>query len=87
MSLDIQIKTIIISILFGIFLNYFLLINKKIIYNKNIYVKIIGTLSITFLLTLLYFLLIQNINNGVFHIYELICVLIGYIVIALKNKK
>ena len=87
MSLDIQIKTIIISILFGIFLNYFLLINKKIIYNKNIYVKIIGTLSITFLLTLLYFLLIQNINNGVFHIYELICILIGYIVIALKNKK
>ena len=86
MSLDVQIKTIIISILFGIFLNFFLMFNKKILYNKNIYIKIIGTFAITILLTFIYFLLLQNVNDGIFHIYEILCITIGYLIIVISHK-
>ena len=84
MSLNIQIKTIILSILYGIFIYYFLLINKKIIYNKSIVIKIIGTLSIMILITLLFFLLLININNGYIHIYEFVLIILS---IALLHKR
>ena len=90
MSLIIQIKTIIVSILFGILLFVFLYFNQSIIYNKNKYIKIPGTLTIMFLTVLLYFLLIKYVNNGIFHIYEIFLCFIGFIIaylIAIKIKK
>ena len=86
MSLDVQIKTIIVSFLFGIFLNFFLNFNKKILYNKNIYIKIIGTFTIILLLTFIYFLLLQKINDGIFHIYEILCITMGYLIIVINRK-
>lgn len=87
MSLNIQIKTIVLSLLYGIFIYYLLFFNKKILYNKKLFIKIIGTLSIVILITLLYFLLLKNINNGYFHIYELLLIIMSYSLIALKHKK
>ena len=87
MSLNIQIKTIILSLLYGIFIYYFLYLNKRILYNKNSFIKIIGTLSMGILLTFLYFLLLKNINNGYFHIYEILLIITSYYLIALKHKK
>lgn len=87
MSLIVQIKTIVLSLLYGVFIFYFLLINKKILYNKNLFVKIMGTISIVFLITLLYFLLLKNINSGYFHIYEILLIILSYSLIALKHKK
>lgn len=90
MSLVIQIKTIIYSFFFGIYFCLFIKFSKKIIYHKKRIIKIIGTFLITLFNFLLYFLLLQKINNGVFHIYEFLCVCIGYILtffIAPKIKK
>ena len=87
MSLNIQINTIITSILFGIFLYFMLLLNKKILYHKKKLIKIIGTFIIIFVITILYFILMQIVNNGIFHIYEMICIILGYSLIALKHKK
>ncbi len=80
MSLDVQIKTIIISFVFGIYFNFFISLNYKIIYNKNKIFKIIGTFILVFLNTLIYFYLMMKVNNGYFHIYELLCIMIGFLV-------
>ena len=87
MSLNIQIKTIIASIIFGIFLYYYLKLNKKIIYSNKKYIKIIGTFILVIFISAIYFLIIYKINYGVFHIYEILCIIFGYTLIALKNKK
>lgn len=87
MSLIIQIKTIILSLLYGAFIYFFLFFNRKIIYNKNLLIKIIGTLSIGILITLLFFLILKKINNGYFHIYEILLIIFSYSLIALKHKK
>ena len=87
MSLYLQIKTIILSIGYGVLIYFFLNINKIILYNKSILIKTIGTFSIMILLTLLYFLLLVNINNGHLHIYEFVLMILVYSLIALKDKK
>lgn len=87
MSLIIQIKTIIVSFLFGIFSMFFFLWNKKLLYNTNKYIRLISTIIIYILLIFLYFAIILKINNGYFHIYELLFIFIGILTIALKYKK
>ena len=87
MNLNIQIKTIITSFIYGIFIYYFLKINKNIIYNKNIIIKMLGSSLIVLIQGLLFFLIILNINSGIFHIYEILMIIFGYTLIAIKNKK
>lgn len=86
MSLDIQIKTILVSIAFGIYFSFFLSLNYKIIYHKSELIKFFGTLVIMILNILLYFYIIKNINNGVFHIYEILCIVIGSIIQMLLDR-
>lgn len=78
-----QIKTILVSVIFGIFFKFILNINQRIVYKKNIFIKIIGTFFLTFLNTILYFIIIMKINNAVFHIYEILCIIIGMIIFKL----
>lgn len=95
MSLDLQIKTIIVSFLFGIYFLIILRLSKKIIYNKYEIVKFLGTFIIVLINTLIYFLLIKKINNGIFHIYEVLFIILGMLIdniihkyiIALKYKR
>lgn len=80
MILNMQIKTILVSVIFGIFFKFILNINQRIVYKKNIFIKIIGTFFLTFLNTILYFIIIMKINNAVFHIYEILCIILGMII-------
>lgn len=80
MILNMQIKTILASVIFGIFFKFILNINQRIVYKKNIFIKIIGTFFLTFLNTILYFIIIMKINNAVFHIYEILCIILGMII-------
>ena len=86
MSLILQIKTIIVSILFGIYFSFFLSINYKIIYHKKEIIKIFFTPILVLLNALLYFYLIQKINNGIFHIYEILCILESLFSKLIANK-
>lgn len=83
MILNMQIKTILVSVIFGIFFKFILNINQRIVYKKNIFIKIIGTFFLTFLNTILYFIIIMKINNAVFHIYEILCIILGMIIFKL----
>lgn len=78
MSLDIQIYTILISFFFGIYFFFFLRLNKKLIFHKNKIISFLSTFIIFIINTIFYFWIIFIINNGIFHIYEIICLLLGY---------
>ena len=95
MSLELQIKTIIVSFLFGIYFLIILRMSQKIIYNKYEIVKLLGTTMIILINTVIYFLVIKKINEGIFHIYEILFIVLGMLfdniihryIIDLKYKR
>lgn len=79
MDYKIQLLSFLFSFLFGIFFfitNYF---NKKLITNKRMFFQYIITFLYIINIVLFYILILYKINRGVFHIYFLIMVLLGYL--------
>lgn len=87
MPLNIQINSLIFSFAFGIFFSIFININHKIIFNSKKIIKIIGTTLVVFSSVLLYFIILLNINNATFHPYELIMIVIGFILENIIQKQ
>lgn len=90
MNLKIQIILLLFSFLFGMFFSYFLNVNYKYIYNKYLYIKITITFLFVLINTLIYFIILQKINNGQLHIYSFIAIALGILIenlIARKIKK
>ena len=86
MNIKLQITTLLFSFLYGIFFSFFLSLNYKFIYSDK---KILKTI-ISFLL--LYFIILKKINYGVFHVYEILMIILGFvlenlIVRFIANKK
>ncbi len=82
MSVDIQIICIIVSFLYGIFIKICNLINSTLIKNNNKYINIISNVIYMYILVILYIILIYKINKGIFHIYFIIMILLGYILMS-----
>ena len=82
MSVDIQIICIIVSFLYGIFIKICNLINSTLIKNNNKYINIIFNVIYMYILVILYIILIYKINKGIFHIYFIIMILLGYILMS-----
>ena len=78
MRLDMQIKSLIISFLYGIIISYLIKVNYKYLFSKKIVLKIIVTSLFVLDLFLAYFLILKMVNNGIFHLYFFIVCLIGY---------
>lgn len=87
MTLKIQIISLIISFLYGIFFSILLNINYKLIYNDNKLIKIISTFLFIVFNSLLYFLILLKINNGIVHIYCLLSLILGFIIYDFILKK
>ena len=79
MTLKIQIISLIVSFLYGIFFSFLLNINHKLIYSSNKYIKIIGTLLFVIFNSLLYFLILLKVNNGIVNIYCIFSLILGFI--------
>lgn len=79
MNLIIQIKTIVASIIFGVYFSIILSLSYRLIYHKKEFVKLIFTPIIIGLNTILYFFIIKKINYGIFHIYEILCIIFGVV--------
>ena len=78
-SLYIKFKLIIFSFIFGFLFSAFLdWFNKKTICLKN-YLKFIIYLIVIILLTIVYFIGIQKIGYAIFHIYEILSIIIGFV--------
>lgn len=78
-SLDIQIKSIIFSFIYGAFFSFLLNLNYKFIYYSKGILKIL--INAFFILdnVFLYFIILRFINNGIVHFYFLLSMFLGYL--------
>jgi len=76
-ELNIQIKMIVFSFIYGIFIFFLLNTLKKLIYNKNKNLKIISTFTLFLLNSIIYFFLLKKINNAIINSNLLITFFIG----------
>ena len=79
MNVKIQIYCIFLSLVYGFFIRCSLLINLKLNKFSSVF-KVIIDLLYVYIIVLLYTLIIYYINNGIFHVYFLFLILIGYII-------
>lgn len=87
MVLNLQIKALIVSFIYGIILAYILNLQYKYFFNSKLWYKIVLTGLFVFDNSLLYFLILRFINNGIFHIYFIFLMVIGFIIGNLLMKK
>lgn len=80
MNIKLQIITLIFSFFYGVFFSFFLSLNYKVIYNDKKVFKIISSLFFVIVCVLLYFIILRKINNGIFHIYEILMIILGVII-------
>ena len=93
-DLNIQIKLIIFSFIFGFFFSIIIeIFNKKIDKCKK-YVNLILSFLLVIISSFIYFEGIKIIGNAIFHIYSIIMIIVGFIsydllirAIANKGKK
>ena len=79
MDIFIQFKTIIFSFIYGVFFSFFLNINYKYMIENRVLSFIFSTLFVI-VNVLIYFIILKKINYGIFHPYEVLCIVIGFIV-------
>ena len=77
-SLEIQLKSIDFSFLYGVFFSILLNINYKFIYFSKGIKKIILNLFFVIDNTFLYFIILRYLNNGVLHTYFLLSIILGF---------
>lgn len=87
MNLKTQLILLIFSFVFGAFFSFFLGLNYKFIYSEKKEVKILITFSFVLVNTLIYFLILKHINNGILHPYSIICIILGFIFDGSIHKK
>ena len=79
MKLDIQISLIIFSFIYGFFFSLFLDLNYKPLHHKNKIIKYLCTILYTALSVYIYFKGIQKISYGIFHLYSILLIILGFI--------
>ena len=79
MTSTLQIITLSISYLYGFIFYYLYKLNNIIIQNKKRFYRSLVTILFMYNIQLIYIILIYKINNGIFHIYFFIMIILGFI--------
>ncbi len=79
MILKIQIYSLCFSFAYGILIYFIFLLNDKFLYKGLLVYKILISLFLIIDISLLYFIILQYINNGILHFYFFLCILTGYV--------
>ncbi len=87
MNIKIQIISIIFSFVFGIIFSLLTNLNYKYLFSKNKVYKVFFTFIYILDATLLYFIIIKKINNGIVHLYFLLFIGLGFLVGLLRLTK
>lgn len=77
MILKQQIYTLLFSTIFGGIFYMLILLNKDILFNQKIIKKIISNLLFIIDMTLIYFIILRYINNGIITYYSYIFIFLG----------
>ena len=86
MDLNTQVISLLVSFLYGVFFFITLFISKKLIYHKIFLIKILSNFVFVSIHIFIYFYILIKINNGILHIYEILCIIIGYIISYYLHK-
>ena len=78
-TLSIQLKLILFSLIYGFLFSYVLDSFNIIIKKMKTYLQIILSFIFIFISVIIYFIGIQKIGNAIFHIYSLVSIVIGFI--------
>lgn len=96
--LRIQVVSVVISFLYGVFFSILLNINSKFIYDTKKIKKYLFNFIFVLDNVLLYFIILRHINNGILHYYFIISLVLGFLsvnkmtttffdkIMLLKNK-
>lgn len=87
MKLSIQIYSLIYSLIYGGVFYLLLDLFNKFTSMKKVYLKVILSWLFITVIALLYFFGLLYINNGVLHIYFLLSIVCGYIIVYLIFKR
>ena len=79
-ALSMQIKAIIFSLIYGVFISFMVNVNYKCLFNKNMIFKIIFDSIFILDLGMLYFFILQFINFGYLHVYFFLALSVGFFV-------
>lgn len=79
MSLDIQIKSLVFSFLYGIFFSIFFRLNYKYLYFEKLWIRIIISVLFSLDMSILYFVILKEINFGIIHPYFIGMIVLGFI--------
>ena len=77
-ALSMQIKAIIFSLTYGVFISFMVNVNYKCLFNKNMIFKIIFDSIFILDLGMLYFFILQFINFGYLHVYFFLALSVGF---------
>lgn len=77
-DLKIQIISILFSFVFGVVFYILVFLNRYVLFNVKKYIQIVSTFLFMFDMSLLYFICIKFINNGIMHPYFLLSFLFGF---------
>ena len=87
MPLDKQLFSFLFSFLFGIGFYILLEVSYKLIYNSNLFWKIISSFILVIVSSLMYYVGLYKINYGVIHIYFLLVLFVSYFLTKLIHYK
>ena len=86
-SLDVQIKSIVFSFIYGVFFSFLLNLNYKFIYYSKGILKALINLFFIIDNVFLYFIILRFINNGIVHFYFLLSMFIGFLSVNKISSK
>ncbi len=75
------------SFIYGVVVFYLNKFNYKLIKDVNIIFKLIISILYVFNISLIYVLFLYKLNNGILHIYNILFMLVGYILFLVKERK
>lgn len=78
MSIDIQFKTILFSLIYGFVFSFVIGLNYKYICGKGL-LSFILSFMLVFVFSLMFFIGLKYINYGVFHYHEVLSIIIGFL--------
>ena len=87
MNLKIQIFSLLYSFSFGILFFILLEVNYRLLYEGKLFYRIIISFFFIIFMTLLYYIGLLKINNGIIHVYFLLSMFTGYLLSFVIYRK
>lgn len=87
MELKVQILSLIFSFVFGVIFSLFTNLNYRFLFCKKKLFKITITIIYVIDASLLYFLILKKINNGIIHSYFLLLIAVGFFIGSINLNK